>query len=745
MGGRGLPGGIMLQALGRATYRARWAIVVVWLLLFAVGSLFAPRIFGVLRGGGYTVGNSQSVVAYNKLSTAFGYKSLMFTAVFSGGTAASRLSDARAFRSESVARYGTVLTIAAPVRAPDGALVFERIYSQPQADFGASYAKKLRALFPHNAVVGHLTGASAVYSDMESVSDQDLHGVELVTLPIAIIVLFLIFGSVMGALVPVLMAPVAVTISLAEIYFIGHRIDMSIFVFNTTSMLGLGVAIDYSLFMVNRFREELRHGSDRETAVANTVATSGRAILVSAIVVSVGFYGLTLSGVSMLSSLGIGGSIVTVMSLLVALTLLPALLGILGPRINMFTLLPSRLSTGRAWHRIAMAVMRRPWTVIAVVAAMVIILASPAFHLRPGIPGPQILPTSVDSRAGNDLLAKHLGTAAGSPVMVTVERLPGTPPGTFRSAAFALLDRACSSPIVAGVTTVPVANSPRQIQSCSSALQRLQSASGKQLSRGQALAARHRIGLLSIYLSVDPSSARAESFVTSLRAAAPIPGYRLYVGGQTAGQMDFDNYLYSRFPFVALFVIVVIFAVLVVAFRSLLLPLKAILMNVFSILVAYGVVVWAFQDGHLAGVLGFTPVGNVDSIVPPLLFCVLFGVSTDYEVFLLTRVQEEFGRTGDNEESVAAGLEVTGRIITSAALVMIVVFGAFSFARLVVIKEIGLGLAAAVLIDSTLIRVMLVPATMRLLGRWNWWLPGRGFLVAGPSRATTTRGSSAAD
>jgi uncharacterized membrane protein YdfJ with MMPL/SSD domain len=157
------------------------------------------------------------------------------------------------------------------------------------------------------------------------------------------------------------------------------------------------------------------------------------------------------------------------------------------------------------------------------------------------------------------------------------------------------------------------------------------------------------------------------------------------------------------------------------------------------------VVVWAFQDGHLAGVLGFTPVGNVDSIVPPLLFCVLFGVSTDYEVFLLTRVQEEFGRTGDNEESVAAGLEVTGRIITSAALVMIVVFGAFSFARLVVIKEIGLGLAAAVLIDSTLIRVMLVPATMRLLGRWNWWLPGRGFLVAGPSRATTTRGSSAAD
>ena len=428
MGRRWQPGGMMLQALGRATYRARWASVVVWLLLFAVGSLFAPRIFSVLRGGGYTVGNSQSVVAYNKLSTAFGYKSLMFTAVFAGGTAPSRLADARTFRRESVARYGTVLTVGSPVTTPDGALVFERIYSQPQADFGASYATKLRALFPHDAVVGHLTGASAIYSDMESVSDQDLHGVELVTLPIAIIVLFLIFGSVMGALVPVLMAPVAVTISLAEIYFIGRRVDMSIFVFNTASMLGLGVAIDYSLFMVNRFREELRNGGDRETAVANTVATSGRAILVSALVVSVGFYGLTFSGVSMLSSLGIGGSIVTLMSLLVALPLLPALLGILGPRIEHVQLVAERLSPGRAWHHIAMAVMRRPWTVIAVVAAIVVILASPAFHLRPGIPGPQIFPPSVDSRAGNDLLASHLGTAAGSPVMVTVERLPARRP-----------------------------------------------------------------------------------------------------------------------------------------------------------------------------------------------------------------------------------------------------------------------------------------------------------------------------
>jgi RND superfamily putative drug exporter len=215
--------------------------------------------------------------------------------------------------------------------------------------------------------------------------------------------------------------------------------------------------------------------------------------------------------------------------------------------------------------------------------------------------------------------------------------------------------------------------------------------------------------------------------VSSLRHDPPIAGYRVLVGGQTAGQMDFNNFLYSRFPLVVLFVIATIYGVLFIAFRSALLPLKAVLMNVFSILAAYGAVVFAFQDGHLANLLGFTVVGNIDSIVPVLLFCVLFGISTDYEVFLLTRVQEEYLATGNNEESVAKGLEVTGRIISSAAVVMIVVFGAFGFARLVVIKEIGVGLALAVLLDATLIRLLLVPAMMRLLGKWNWWLPFRGF------------------
>ncbi len=737
----------MLASLGRFCYRNRWLVVVMWVALFAVGVLFAPRVTGILRGGGYTIGNSQSVAAYNTLNRAYGYRALTFNVVFSAAPAhrASLLSAAQAFQRRAEAAFGRQLDIRPPVWTPDHAVVFERIYSAPQQDFGASYAQRLRPLLPSGSVHAYLAGSAAIFQDMETVSDQDVKHFEIITLPIALAVLLLIFGSVVASAVPVMMAPISVTLALAAIYFIGQKIDMSIFVLNTTSMLGLAVAIDYSLFMVNRFRAELDAGRDHETAVANTVATSGRAILVSAIVVTVGFFALTLSGISMLSSLGIGGSIVTALSLVLALTLLPAILGILGHRINRFPVLPRRVSGRRLWRTLALGVMRSPLLVIGGVAIIIGILAFPAFHLRVGVPGAEILPPSVESRAGNDILNTHLGIANQSPVLVVVQRDPSTAPSTYRAAAFSALDRICGSgSLVAGIATVPVPDSPRQIRSCQATLTAFENATPAQLSAASAQARHHDVALISVFLRADPSSAAAEAYVSDLRRTLAIPGYQVLVGGQTAGQMDFDHYLYSRFPTVILFVIITIFLVLLIAFRSLLLPIKAILMNGFSVLAAYGATVFAFQDGHLAGLLGFTPVGNIDSVVPVFLFCVLFGVSTDYEVFLLTRVQEEYRRTGDNVESVAVGLEVTGRIITSAAAVMIVVFGAFAFARLVIIKEVGLGLAVAVLVDATLVRVFLVPAAMRLLGRWNWWLPMPRFLPRIRSKPMKTPGRSPA-
>src|SRR5579884_1155633 len=347
---------------------------------------------------------------------------------------------------------------------------------------------------------------------MEVVSDQDLHQIEIITLPIAAIVLLLIFRSVVAAAIPVLMAPVSVTLALTAIYFLGHRVQMSIFVLNTGSMLGLGVAIDYSLFMVNRFQEELAGGRDVGDAVARTVAMSGRAILVSATVVTIGFFSLTLTGVQMLSSIGLGGSIVTALSLLVALTFVPAILGVLGPRINLLPVVPPRLLQSHVWQTIAYFVMRRPVWIIGLVTAVILILASPAAHLHVGVPGPEILPKSVEARAGNDILNRHLGIANREPVLVVAERLPGTPLSTAKPAAFQVLDRVCSSRLVAGASPVPVPNSPKQIRSCDQMLKQMQSARTKTLTPRS-----KRVALLSVFLAAPASSTAAERYVHMLR------------------------------------------------------------------------------------------------------------------------------------------------------------------------------------------------------------------------------------
>jgi RND superfamily putative drug exporter len=565
-------------------------------------------------------------------------------------------------------------------------------------------------------VAGYVTGPSAIFYDMEKVSDDDLRQMEIITFPIALVILLIIFGTLAGALVPVSMGPLTVSAALAAIFLLGHTVSMSIFVLNTASMLGLGVAIDYSLFMVQRFREELGHSSTVEDAVATTLATSGKAIVISALTVAIGFLGMTLFHVTMLTSLGIGGSVVVAISLLAALTLLPALLSILGVRINSFALLPVWATTEGFWTRLASVVMRRPWRVVGAVLVIIFCLAWPARGLHVGVPGPDILSVSSPSRVGNTLLDQNIGLANQSPVLVVLQSRSGFGSPATKLGILQLAGNICRHSIVAGVSASPVVNSATSIIPCRAALNRLGGVSSQQsLSRN--------VVLVSVFLHADPSSSQAESFVRYLRGLAAPPGVRVQIGGQTAAQLDFDNFLYGQFPLVILFVTLAIFIILAIAFRSVLLPIKAVLMNACSVLAAYGATVVVFQQGFLHSIFGFTPTGSLDSIVPVFIFCVLCGLSTDYEVFLLARIREEYIKTGDNTRSVAVGLEKTGRMITSAALIMVVIFTAFSFANLVVIKELGFAMAVGVLVDATLIRALLVPAAMRILGRWNWW-PG---------------------
>lgn len=711
----------MASRLGRFAYRFRWFVIAAWLVVFAVSAIFAPRVTSVLKGGGYSIPASQADKAYNAISRAYGYRALAFTAVFQEASPASTRSLTAAgleFRARVERRFGRLLQSGPVVGTGDGRVVFVRLYTRPRSDFGIPLTARIRPLLPaETGVRGYLTGASAIFYDMEKVSDADLKQMEIVTFPIALAVLLLIFGTVIGAFVPVSMGPLTVTAALATVFFLGHAVDMSIFVLNTASMLGLGVAIDYSLFMVQRFREELANGLPVEDAVVRTVSTSGVAILVSALTVAIGFLGMTLFHVTMLTSLGIGGSVVVAISMVAALTLVPAVLGVLGARVNSLSILPRSISSEGFWRRLATTIMSHPWRTVLAVLAIIVVIALPGRAMRVGIPGPDILPTNSPSRVGDTILQRHIGIADQSPVLVVLES------HSFRSAStrlglYDLAAQICRRPIVAGVSALPVVNAPRDIVSCGSVLRRLGS--------GGAALANRDVALISLFLRADPSSTAAEQFVTYLRHLPAPPGVRVLVGGQTAAQLDFNQFLYGRFPLAVLFVVLAIFAVLAVAFRSVVLPVKAVLMNGLSVLAAYGATVFVFQDGYLRSIFGFTPTGFLDSIVPVFIFCVLFGISTDYEVFLLARVREEYVRTGKNTASVATGLEKTGRMITSAASIMVVIFAAFSFANLVVIKELGFAMAVGVLIDATLIRALLVPAAMRILGSWNWWPGVRG-------------------
>ncbi|HKV58887.1 MAG TPA: MMPL family transporter, partial [Ktedonobacteraceae bacterium] len=595
----------------------------------------------------------------------------------------------------------------------------------------------------------YVTGDPAVDHEFTHLSTSDVERAEFTALPIALLVLLMIFGTLVAAAMPLLLAAMAVPVSLAIIYAIGLHISMSIFVLNVASIIGLGISIDYSLFMVRRFRDELASGRSVTEAVGWTIATSGEAILFSGLIVMIAFAGLLLIRVKLTTSLGIGGAVVVAVSMLAALTLLPALLSVLGPRINALRIpLISRLTAphshatnqngGKArrnfWQSVAESVMKRPLLFILAVTAVLIAMGWPIFSIELGTPSVTSLPTSAESRQGIDILYKQFPETNTNVVSIIAQSPQGT--SMLTSANLAKLDNLsrwlARQPHITNVislTQLPATNSTPTVSA--QELTHLYSTGAYQQNPAIAQLVTSTTNgnttLITATTDAQLDSSQGNALIDDLRAGdkAAGQGLTVLVGGQQANDLDFDRYLYGNFPLSILFILGATYILLLLMFRSLFLPLKAILMNVLSVGACLGVLVFVFQWGHLSNILNFTANGYLDSITPILLFCILFGLSMDYEVFLLSRIQEEWLRTHNNRYAVARGLEKTGGVITNAALLFVIVTGAFTFTSILTTKEIGLGMSLAVLVDATIIRTLLVPATMRLLGRWNWWLPGR--------------------
>jgi RND superfamily putative drug exporter len=586
---------------------------------------------------------------------------------------------------------------------------------------------ELRAEVTSDVLAIQATGYLAINHEVNGYLQSDLHQAEFVSAPIAAILLMLVFGTLVAAMLPLGVGGLAVVGGVAATFALSHATDVSQYALNIVTLIGLGVAIDYSLFIVNRFREELARGSSVDDAVARSMATAGRAITFSGLTVVIGLAGMFFYQGTFLASMGYAGSLVVAIAVFYGLTFLPAVLSLLGPRVNSLRLseLWRRIrrkptqTTERGpglWHRLANAVMDRPLAVLIPVLAFILLAGSPFLHLRLANGDVGILPPAAESRVAYQQLTTEFPATDLNQFQVVVHYTNGSNPLSPEnlSALYGVSQRIASLPgiRVQGIVDPTKAPDP--------------TATTRPLTPAEQEGIRQSVGkdivvLTAISSNPIPSDA-ARQQLKELRAIPPPPDAELLVGGFTAVDVDAINFILGQTPLAVGFVVIATYVVLFLLLGSVLLPLKAIVMNFLSISASFGALVWIFQDGHLASWLDFTP-SSIDPTLPVIMFCIVFGLSMDYEVLLLSRMQEEYQRTRDNRFAVAEGLERIGRLITGAAAIMVGVFLAFALAQVVIIKAIGLGMAIAVAIDATLVRALVVPATMRLLGDLNWWAP----------------------
>ncbi|MEA2622394.1 MAG: putative drug exporter of the superfamily [Chloroflexota bacterium] len=772
----------LFERLGRFCARHPRAIVAVWALAAIVALPLAPRAAETLRPGGFSLESLDSERTIHLLEAEIGLPPSALVIVIQGenglraGDVAFEEAAARAIADVPAAQHvAEVLSHRLSPRqvSADGSTVYEVVALDLAPDDSPDAVVPIQnALHQQPGLRIGIAGGPAFYGDIQAVSEHDLRRSELISLPLAAFALLVVFGSVVAAGVPVIVGGVSVIVALAAIFVAASLTPMSIFVLNLATLLGFGLGVDYALLLSSRFREELRAlraatgGTDGEpkrgdrelveTAIATTVATAGRAVFFSGLTVMLGLIGLMLFEFMVLRSVGIAGAIVLSLAVAGALTLQPALLSLVGTRLDALPisgLIPRRFrrrrrpamtaptapgaarpdgtapTTGGFWWRLANRVMDHPVAVFVPTLCLLLLLGLPFLHARFNAPDASILPPNVPSKISFDALASHFEEGEFAPLLLAVRSEgPITGPDNV-SRLYEYSRRLAADARVARVQSIVDIDPRLGLTQYQLLLGNSAGPGDRSIAEILARSTRGDLTAFTVIAHYGPNAPQARALVKDLRDPgsnlSPPAGLSVAVGGGAAEVADVVDRMAADFPRSAAFIIVSTYLVLFVLLRSVVLPAKALVMNALSIVASFGALVWIFQDGNLSALLGFTPLGFVETTQPVILFCVLFGLSMDYEVFLLTRMKEAWDRTGNNREAVARGLERSGRIVTSAALIVVLVASSFSAAEVVLIKALGLGVAIAVALDATVVRALLVPSTMRLLGKWNWWMPER--------------------
>ncbi|MCU1376237.1 MAG: putative rane protein [Actinomycetia bacterium] len=707
----------MFSRLGRFAVRRRRLILVLTGLFLVVSAAAGGGVFNALKGGGFDDPHAESTQAETLLEQRFGQGDPNVVILYTppGGSvdspeaqAAGRALTERLAAEPGVTQAASYWTLGsvAPLRstAGDKALAFAFV----EGDIDQVKDVSARIVKAYAAPGVEVGGMGPVFDEMSTTIESDLAKAEAVAVPVTLILLVFIFGGLVAASLPLVVGAVAVFGAFLSLFLLAQVTDVSVFSINLCTAMGLGLAIDYSLFVVSRFREELHKGKSVEEAVVKTVETAGRTVAFSGLTVAVSLSALLVFPLYFLRSFAYAGVAVVVVAAVASVVSLPALLAVLGHRVDKFKVIhraPPEEGTG-FWHRIAIGVMKRPVGIAGAVIVVLLLLGAPFLNVAFGTPDDRSLPKDADSRQVSEQLRRDFDSNESEAFSVVLDG----------PATSAQIDR-----YAATVSALP-------------AVARVDAATGnyiggRQIAGVNASTARFIGGpdadgssWLSIVPKVESHSKAGEALVKDVRAIDA--GVPTLVGGGAAGLVDSKASIFSRLPLAGLIITLSTFVLLFLLFGSVVVPLKAIVLNLLSLTATFGAMVWVFQEGHGSGFLDFTATGTLDTTTPILMFCVAFGLSMDYEVFLLSRIKEEHDRTGDNTASVAMGLERTGRIVTAAAALLSVTFLAMATSGITFIKLFGLGLALAVVMDATIVRATLVPAFMRLAGEANWWAPG---------------------
>jgi uncharacterized membrane protein YdfJ with MMPL/SSD domain len=698
----------MFERLGSAVFGRRRLVGILALLVVVFGGMWGGSVSKHLSGGGYYDPHSESVRASNAITDQLGVPRSDAIALFRSSSLP--VTDPTVEASIEAALAGVPKTAVAAYQSYGSTRATQLLSADGHATYaGLQLAGSGDSAQEHSlavakaAIAGKLApGVTVEFGGTVPLNQQisgqvstDLRRAETLSLPILLILLVLIFGSLVSAGLPLAIGVVAIVGAAVVLRILTEIVSVSVFALNLVTMLGLGLAVDYALFMISRFREELGHDDDVQKAVRRTMATAGRTVAFSGVTVAISLASLTLFPETFLRSMGYGGVAVVLVDMIAALTVLPALLAMLGHRVDALRIssllrrgkgssVKETVSDSGAWYRLAHSVMRRPVSYALPIVVLLLVMASPFAHVTFGGYTAKVLPANSEGVAVTNALATDFPANSTTPMQVVVENVTSVP---------ALQTYAAKLAKVAGVHGVKLA------------------------------ASRGDDALIQLGYVGDPIANSSRTTLNAVRQVTPPAGSRVLVGGQTAFLVDQLHSIGHILPWMLGVIVVAMLVLLFLAFGSFVLPVKAVVMNALSISASFGVVTWIFQGGHLTHLLHFSKLGYLDATDPILMLAVIFGLSMDYEVFLLSRIREEWDKSHDNRRAVAVGLQRSGRIITSAALLLVIVIGAFSTSRVTTLKLLGVGMALAIVVDATIVRAMLVPAVMRLLGALNWWAP----------------------